>query len=87
MKHPYTGEDLVRVPRTCPLPNYDLTFGDCVVWQGLPWMINTMNYRLADGRPAAELLRYGKNPEQAADVIAPLDELRVFDDAKPYRSS
>lgn len=76
---------MIRLPRKCPIPGYDLSFGDAVVWQGKPWVINSMHYVAADGNTRlASLVRYGDNPEQATEAYAPLDELRVFDDAKPY---
>lgn len=76
---------MVRAPRTCPVPGFDLSFGDCVLWKARPWVINSMHYRMDDGRPAASLVRYGNAPAQDAEAIAPLDELRVFDDAQPWQ--
>ena len=84
MKHPFIGQEMIRAPRECPVPGYDLAFGDCVLWKARPWTISSMHYMLNDGRRAASLARYGNAPEQDAEAIAPLDELRVLDDAKPW---
>jgi hypothetical protein len=88
MNHPYTGEELARSTRACPLPEIDVAFGDSVVWEGKPWVVNSMHYYAADGKTRmASLVRYGNDFAQASTAYAPIHELRVFSDAQPYTSA
>ena len=87
MKHFFTGQEMVRAPRVCPVPGYDLAFGDGVLWKSRPWIISSMHYVEPDGRPAASLVRYGNAPDQDREAIAPLNELRVFSDAEPWTAA
>lgn len=85
MKHPFTGQEIIRLPRTCPVPGLDLAFGDGVVWQGKPWVVNSLHRFAADGvTRLADLVRWGHDPDQTATASAPAHELRVFQDAEPY---
>jgi hypothetical protein len=88
MKHPHTGEEMVRALRVCPVPGFDLSFGDCVVWNGQAWVINSMHYREAiTMRPVASLVRYGDYASQPAVAYAPLEELKVFRDAELWTTA
>lgn len=88
MKHPYTGEDVIRAPRICPIPDIDITFGDSVVWRGKPWVVSSMHYYAANGKTrVASLVCFGDDPTQVGTAHAPINELRVFADAQPYTSA
>lgn len=85
MKHPFTGQELIRVPRTCPVPGLDVAFGDGVVWQGKPWIVNSLHCFAADGvTRLADLVRWGNDASQPTSIQAPAHELRVFQDAEPW---
>ncbi len=87
MKHPFTGEELIRAPRVCPIRGIDIAFGDGVVWKGKPWIVNSMHRLEADGATRLiDLVRYGSDPAQPSVASAPVHELMVFEDSKPWTS-